>query len=301
MDIRGWDYFDAPALLCVSSDPNNTHAAIHSDGYMADCMAALGSSASGLARAVPATGAAYSTLALTTAAPFSVRLSTAGQGEPFAPEAILVAYGSNLATGTLTASTVPLPTSLGGNSVTVTDSAGAARPASLFYVAPSQINFELPAGTAAGIASVSIQNQDGSTQYGTVVVGNVAPGLYMLDSSRLVAAWVLAVVSGAQQPLLPVYRISSGSVTPFPIDLGGANEGVYLEMFGTGFRNANNVTCTVGNFSVPVLYAGAAPGYAGGDQINVGPLPSALAGKGSVNIVLTADGKVANLVNITIH
>ena len=298
MDIRGWDYFDAPALLCVSSDPNNTHAAIHSDGYMADCMAGIASSAP---KTIPSTGTAYSTIGLTTAAPFTVRLSAAGQGEPFSPEAILAAYGTNLATGTLTAASVPLPASLGGNSVTVTDSAGTARPASLFSVAPTQINFELPAGTSVGIATVSIQNRNGNTQFGTIVVGSVAPGLYVLNGSRLVAAWVLDVVSGTQQPLQPVYRIASGSLTPFPIDLGGANEEVYLEMFGTGFRNAKSVTCTVGSFSVPVLYAGAAPGYAGGDQINIGPLPPALAGKGTVNIVVTADGKVANMVNVTVQ
>jgi uncharacterized protein (TIGR03437 family) len=72
-------------------------------------------------------------------------------------------------------------------------------------------------------------------------------------------------------------------------------------MFGTGIRNAKNVTVTVGGLSVPVLYAGAAPGYLGEDQVNIGPLPPALAGKGSVNIVLTADGQQATAVAVTIQ
>jgi uncharacterized protein (TIGR03437 family) len=86
-----------------------------------------------------------------------------------------------------------------------------------------------------------------------------------------------------------------------PINLGPSTEQVYLEMYGTGIRNAKSVTVTVGGLSVPVLYAGAAPGFAGEDQVNIGPLPQSLAGKGSVNILLTADGQAANTVNVTIQ
>jgi uncharacterized protein (TIGR03437 family) len=72
-------------------------------------------------------------------------------------------------------------------------------------------------------------------------------------------------------------------------------------MYGTGIRNANSVTATVGNLSVPVLYAGPAPGFAGEDQVNIGPMPQSLAGAGTVNIVLTAGGQAANTVNVTIQ
>ena len=72
-------------------------------------------------------------------------------------------------------------------------------------------------------------------------------------------------------------------------------------MYGTGIRNAKSVTATVGGLSVPVTYSGAAPGFAGEDQVNIGPLPQLLAGRGSVNILLTADGQAANTVNVTIQ
>ena len=52
---------------------------------------------------------------------------------------------------------------------------------------------------------------------------------------------------------------------------------------------------------MPVLYAGPAPGYAGEDQVNIGPLPRTLAGQGSVSIVLTADGHQANNVTVTVQ
>jgi uncharacterized protein (TIGR03437 family) len=86
-----------------------------------------------------------------------------------------------------------------------------------------------------------------------------------------------------------------------PISLGPPSEEVYLELFGTGIRNAKNVTVTVGGAGVPVLYSGAAPGFAGEDQVNIGPLPQSLAGQASVNILLTADGQAANTVNVTIQ
>lgn len=43
-----------------------------------------------------------------------------------------------------------LPVKLGGTSVSVTDSAGVSRPASLYYVSPGQINFVMPDGCATG-------------------------------------------------------------------------------------------------------------------------------------------------------
>jgi uncharacterized protein (TIGR03437 family) len=233
--------------------------------------------------------------------PLTVALSTAGQVEPFAAQSIVSAYGTNLATSTASASSLPLPTSLDGTSVIVTDSAGVARDAPLFYISPLQINFEVPASTATGMASVNIQNQNGNTQTATIQIGSVSPGLFELNGSGLVAAWVLPVISGIQQPLQPVYQIVSEAVVPLPITVGLPAEQIYLEMYGTGIRNANSVTATIGGVSVPVLFAGPAPGFAGEDQVNIGPLPQSLAGMGNVNIVLTAGGQPANTVNLTIQ
>jgi len=229
-----------------------------------------------------------------------VTLAPAGQIEPVAEESIISVYGADLATGTASVATSP-PISLDGNTVTVTDSDGVARPAPLYFVSPSQINFEIPAGTATGTATVTIQNQNGIVQTAVIQIGSVSPGIFALNGSGLVAAWVLPVISGAQQPLQPVWQVVGGAVVPLAVSLGPSTEQIYLEMYGTGIRNARNVTVTVGGLSVPMLYAGAAPGYAGEDQVNIGPLPAALAGQGSVKIVVTADGQQANAVNVTIQ
>jgi len=231
---------------------------------------------------------------------FSTALATAYQVEPFAPQAIVAAFGADLSVGTDQATAIPLPTTLSGTSIAVMDSTGVTRPASLYYVSPGQINYEIPADTATGSATVTITPQSGVTQTETIQIGNLSPGVFALNSSGLVAVWVLPVDSGVQQPLLPVYQLSGSNIVPLPVDLASSSQ-VYLEVYGTGLRDAQAVTATVGGFAVPVLFFGAAPDDVGEDQINIGPLPSVLAGTGSVNIVLTADGQAANTVNITIQ
>ena len=280
-----------PSTLAVSLSPAGLSAGTYTSSVQ---ISAAGASNTPLSIAVTLTVAAVSPSLV-------VALSTAGQVEPFAAQSIVSAYGTNLATGTASAVTLPVPTLLDGTSVTVTDSAGVARLAPLFYVSPMQVNFVIPAGMATGTASVSIQNQNGTTQSAAIQIGNVSPGLFQLNTSGLIAAWVLPVISGTQQPLQPVYQIASGSVIPLPINLGPSTQEVYLEMYGTGIRNANSVTVTVGGLNVPVLFAGAAPGFAGEDQVNIGPLPQSLAGKGSVRIIVTADEQAANTVNVTIQ
>jgi uncharacterized protein (TIGR03437 family) len=89
------------------------------------------------------------------------------------PESIASLYGSNLATAMGSATSASLPQTLDGATVTVTDSVGTARPAPLFYVSPTQINFEIPSGTALGQASVSIAGQTT-----TANVAAVAPGIF---------------------------------------------------------------------------------------------------------------------------
>jgi uncharacterized protein (TIGR03437 family) len=229
---------------------------------------------------------------------FTTALATAYQVEPFAPQAIVAAFGTNLTVGTEPATTIPLPITLSGTSITITDSAGVTRPAPLYYVSPLQVNYEIPADTALGAATVTMTPTSGLPGTETIQIGNVSPGLFQLNSSGLAAAWALPIVNGVQQPLEPVYQLSGTNIVPLAVNLG---EPTYLELYGTGIRNASNVSVTVGGEDVPVLFAGAAPDEVGEDQVNIGPLPTSLIGKGSVDIVLTADTLVANTVNITIQ
>ena len=80
-------------------------------------------------------------------------------------------------------------------------------------------------------------------------------------------------------------------------------EDVFLLLFGTGMRGfTSQVTATVGGENVKVLGPGPVTHsiFVGLDQVNIGPLPRSLAGRGEVEIVLTADGKAANAVTVAI-
>jgi len=209
---------------------------------------------------------------------------------PIAPSEIVTLKGNLLASST--ANAFPLQTTEGGATVTITDSAGNSTAAPLYYVSPKQINFEVPAGVALGPGTVSLTQSDGTPVVAVVTLANSAPGIFQLNIAGLAAAQALA---GGNY--LPVYQVgASGSIVPLPIDLSQGQ--VYLILYGTGIRNAQNVTVTVGGQNVPSAFA-AQGFYAGEDQVNVGPLPLSLVGKGNVSIVLTADGLAANTVNVT--
>ena len=52
--------------------------------------------------------------------------------------------------------------------------------------------------------------------------------------------------------------------------------------------------------NAPVLYAGSSQGFIGLDQSNI-QLDRTLSGKGEVDLILTVDGKLANVVKINIR
>jgi uncharacterized protein (TIGR03437 family) len=215
-----------------------------------------------------------------------------------APASIATLYGANLAYATGAPNTSTLPINLEGTTVTITDSSGAQQTAPLFYVSPGQVNYLVPAGTALGEAQVVVTNMTGLVGSANVQIANIAPGIFQLNASGLAAAIVLIVAPDGSQTFQNVYQLSpSNNIIALPINLSAGQ--VYLELYGTGIRNAKNVTVRVGSQSVPVLSSGAQGNFLGLDQVNIGPLPKSLAGSGQTNIVLSADGQAANTVNVT--
>ncbi len=104
-------------------------------------------------------------------------------GGAVAAEEIVSAFGVKLATATVAASSVPLPTMLAGTTVKVKDSANVERFAPLFFVAPTQINYIIPAGTAPGTATVLVTSGDGTVSGSAVEIAGVAPGIFVADAS----------------------------------------------------------------------------------------------------------------------
>src|SRR5262245_1127670 len=221
-----------------------------------------------------------------------------------APEAIVAAFGTLLATATHVATTIPLPTTLAGTTVKVRDSAGAERAAPLFFVSPSQVNYQIPADTVVGAATVTVQSGDGTVSQGAVQVNAVGPAIFTAnqDGQGVPAGWLLRQKSDGTQSFEPLFRFNplTGRQTTRPIDLGPEGERVFLVLSLSGIRRANdpnndgNVNETVhlvfGGDEIVPLFAGRQPGLVGLDQIKSAEIPRSLIGRGRMNLAATATG-----------
>ena len=217
-------------------------------------------------------------------------------------DAIASAFGVGMTTATLSAETLPLPTTLGGVTVKVKDRNGIERIAQLYFVSPSQINYLMPSGLALGGALVTIQNNNTVVSTGTVMIDTTAPGLFAAnaDGAGAAAANVLRIKPNGERSneQIYVYDVVQKRFLAREIVIGG--DELFLELYGTGIRQSTyleSYQVKFGNISGTVLYAGPQCCYVGVDQINV-KIPSNVAGKGLVNIELTVDGKVANPVQL---
>ena len=197
--------------------------------------------------------AAQNTLAVVSAASYN--------GATLAAEEIAAAFGSNLATATLSATTVPLPTTLAGTSVKVRDSFGSERLAPLFFVSPTQINYQLPAGTANGTASIVIASSNGQASQTNVQIASVAPGLFTADSSGqgLAAAYVLRIKANGSQLSEPIAQFDSalGRFIAKPIDLSVATDQVFLVLFGNGLRYRSSLAAVIAQVGGTAVTQGA--------------------------------------------
>jgi uncharacterized protein (TIGR03437 family) len=239
--------------------------------------------------------------------PVVTSISAANYRPVLAPGAMASAFGAQLSALTLAAEGAPLPTRLGGTTITVRDSQGVARLSPLFLVSPTQVNYQVPEDTAPGEAIVMVENEQGAFAIGKLLIVEVAPALFTANASGRgwAAALVLRVTATGAQSYEPVARYDPAQqrFVGVPIDLSVASEQVFLILYGAGFRRRSAlsaVNVTIGGVPTQVLYAGAHPSFIGADQANV-LLPHALAGRGEVDLALTADGQAANIVRVSIR
>lgn len=233
----------------------------------------------------------------------TVSAASFAQNTTLSPDSIVAGFGSDLSVNVVSATTNPLPTQLDGTEIELRDVTSTDRKAGLFFVAPTQINYVIPAGVVNGPATISVKRSGNVVARGNVTIESVSPGIFTANSSGTgVPAAVALRVSGAAQTFESIFTLQNGAPVATPIDLGPPADQVYLILFGSGFKNSSptNFSVTVGGTLVPAAFA-AAPGFVGLDQCNVGPLPQSLKGRGDVNVVMTANGKTANTVTIKIQ
>ena len=203
-------------------------------------------------------------------------------GQAVAPGSLISIFGTNLASTTAAASTVPLSTTLGNVNVSL---GGTAAP--LLFVSHSaangdQINAQLP-WEAAGQSSVQAVVTNGSTASAgvSVPVTTAAPGLFYFTAGSSLYAIAygnsdgqFAVATGAVAGLtthpakindpstLVLLCTGLGPVNP-PLQTGHAVED------GKAHTTATTPTVTVGGVPAQVVFSGASPQFVGVYQINI--------------------------------
>lgn len=166
------------------------------------------------------------------------------------------------------------PTSLLGTSVTVGD-----RSTFIAYVAPNQVNAQIPYGLAPGIYDVVVKSPRGDSPPYKLIVEDAVPGVLAPQSM---------MIAGKQYPAAFLLDGTLAKLGHFP------RAGEYITLFAVGFgpvapfdgsgqpaRRLNSLVLPlkvfIGGVPATVTYAGSAPGWVGLYQINV-MVPSVPAG-----------------------
>jgi uncharacterized protein (TIGR03437 family) len=222
------------------------------------------------------------------------------------PGVIASAFGSNLSSSIMTPSSVPLPTALGGVSVSVN---GIAVP--LFYVSPKQINFQLPWELLGqSQASVVVTTNGFTSAPQTVTLRTVAPGIFSTDSSgsgqgaiqisntAIFAAPAGSIPGNLARPAMrgesvTIYCSGLGDVSPRPAT--GAPSAI-IPLSGTLLTPS----VTIGGAPALVSFAGLTPGFVGLYQVNA-QVPNATPSGGQVQLMMTIGGVSSNTVTIAVQ
>ncbi|HTC32269.1 MAG TPA: hypothetical protein VK724_02805 [Bryobacteraceae bacterium] len=208
-----------------------------------------------------------------------------------APGALASIFGSNLADYTQGASGFPLPKSMAGATVYLNQS-----PVPLLFVSQTQINFQVPSGLAAGIASLYVSRDGGtSTAFQFTVVPN-GPAMFQDSSNHAIAQNLVdyslnsssnPVASGAG---LIVYLTGQGPVNNAVPD-GTATP---ASPIATATATA---TATIGGVNATVQFLGLTPGFLGLAQANI-VVPSLATA--DYPLVLTVGGYVSSSAMVSV-
>lgn len=196
------------------------------------------------------------------------------------------AYGNFAGVTNATASTLPLPKTLNGVTVTV---GGVDAP--VYFVSPNQINFLLPYATQPGVRPVVVKTAS-ATLNGTVRVLRAAPGIFIQDTATPPKGAILNENSTLNAT---GNRARRGEV----IQIYGTGAGRFQGAVEDGAAASGLVASTatpqvfVGGVEARVQFSGLTPGLAGLWQINVF-VPDHAFLSGRVPVIVFVDGIESN-------
>jgi uncharacterized protein (TIGR03437 family) len=222
----------------------------------------------------------------------------------FAPGTVTAIFGVNLASSPVAATSVPLPVTLGGVQVLVNGV-----PAPLFYVSPTQVNFQLPweLNTAieayadeAGVTflplySVRVQNGDVSSNLAYVTGQQDSPQIMIYGDNLAVAQDSAYNTIGPKNPAKPgdtitVYLLGVNSLTARPVTGAPAPLDSLVRFSGP-------TSAVMGGLAATITFAGLTPGSVGLEQMNL-RVPNLQ--PGSYDLRITVNDFSANTVKLIV-
>ncbi len=201
------------------------------------------------------------------------------------PDSLISMYGAELADAEAFGTTLPLPTQLGGTTVTANGAL-----LGLLYAGPGQINAFVPAGMS-GLVRIKVANSKGQHTVNLIVAAAV-PAIFAANGS---GAGPAAAVHALTGQLLTAQNPTSvgGFVSLYVTGLGELAE-------VNGLREAViRPEVTVGGVAARVLYAGPSS-FIGLNQINIEILPGTPTGA-AVPVTVRSGTHVSNQVTLAIQ
>jgi uncharacterized protein (TIGR03437 family) len=214
-----------------------------------------------------------------------------------APGSIAAVFGTNLSADTALATTVRWPTTLAG---TTLYGNGMALP--LYYVSPTQIDFQAPSNALGGLSTnilslnvVVTGRSAGPSSSISVAVSTAAPGIFVSSNGWAVVQNQDYSLNTATNPAavgsyVTAYLTGTGPVDNSVAD-GAATPVSPLSSATLPF------SATIGDVSASVIFLGLSPGYVGLAQANV-QIPNLA--PGTYPLVITVGGAVGNSGLITV-
>jgi uncharacterized protein (TIGR03437 family) len=182
--------------------------------------------------------------------------------QPAAPGALISIFGSNLATGQSQATTVPLPAILLSTMVYIDGTA-----APLSYVSPGQINAQVPYSIITNTsATVQVQVDGVNSSNSPLTIVALAPAIFSQAGTGVGLGAILNqnnTLNTEASPAQPGQIIQI-----FATGLGATMPAVGTGDPGNAQPLAQTPSVTIGGQTATVAFAGAAPGFAGLDQVN---------------------------------
>jgi uncharacterized protein (TIGR03437 family) len=232
-----------------------------------------------------------------------VNAASAAGTQPVTPLSLVSIFGSNLAADLAQADSIPLSTALGGVEVTFN---GIAAP--LLFVAPGQINAQLPGRLTGNTASLVVRRGNVSSAAVDVPLGPVSPGIFTtqfgvgqaiainLDGSLAAPTGSLPGLATAPVPVGGIIQILATGLGEVDAPIAdGANSLDRLR------NNTTKPVVLVGGIEAEVLFSGLSPQFVGVNQVNV-VIPDGVTPGNSVPLQMRSGGiTTSNQVTIAVR